>query len=187
MRTCCRALNSVSVKLVLASESAATLEAESGYVMETSRVAEFRRCILEGAWSEAESALEHLGVAENDGLWVWSIARFERTSSFSFSELQEAKFLISQQKYLEYLESGKTAIALHVLRNELASIHTDPDLLHPLSRFVIFLSLHLPGSDRSSRLVWSCAQMWRILNRKQVGMVLMARQGGGYWSTCKVS
>lgn len=74
MRTCCRALNSVSIKLVLASESAATLEAESGYVMETSRVAEFRRCILEGAWSEAESALEHLGVAENDGLWVWSIA-----------------------------------------------------------------------------------------------------------------
>jgi WD repeat-containing protein 26 len=38
--------------------------------METSRVAEFRRCILEGTWSEAESALEHLGVAEDDGLWV---------------------------------------------------------------------------------------------------------------------
>lgn len=53
------------------SESAATLEAESGYVMETSRVAEFRRCILEGAWKEAEEALEHLGVAEDDGLWVW--------------------------------------------------------------------------------------------------------------------
>lgn len=39
--------------------------------METSRVAEFRRCILEGAWKEAEEALEHLGVAEDDGLWVW--------------------------------------------------------------------------------------------------------------------
>jgi hypothetical protein len=38
--------------------------------METSRVAEFRRCILEGSWSEAESALEHLGVVEDDGLWV---------------------------------------------------------------------------------------------------------------------
>jgi len=99
-------------------ESAATLEAESGYVMETSRVAEFRRCILEGTWSEAESALEHLGVAENDGLW-------------------EAKFFISQQKYLEYLESGKTAMALHVLRNELAPLHTDPDLLHPLSSLVM--------------------------------------------------
>jgi len=86
--------------------------------METSRVAEFRRCILEGTWGEAESALEHLGVAENDGLW-------------------EAKFLISQQKYLEYLESGKTAMALHVLRNELAPLHTDPDLLHPLSSLVM--------------------------------------------------
>jgi hypothetical protein len=29
-------------------------------------------------------------------------------------------------------------MALHVLRNELAPLHTDPDLLHPLSRFVIY-------------------------------------------------
>ncbi len=29
--------------------------------------------------------------------------------------------------------------------------------------------------------------MKRILDRKQVGMVPMARQGGGYWSTFKVS
>lgn len=70
MRICRSALNAVFIKLTSASESAATLEAESGYVMETSRVAEFRRCILEGLWSEAESALEHLGVAEDDGLWV---------------------------------------------------------------------------------------------------------------------
>ncbi|KAH9066471.1 WD40 repeat-like protein [Lactarius vividus] len=99
-------------------ESAATLEAESGYVMETSRVAEFRRCILEGAWREAEEALEHLGVAEDDGLW-------------------EAKFLISQQKYLEYLETGKTTKALHVLRNELAPLHMDPEQLQPLSSLVM--------------------------------------------------
>jgi hypothetical protein len=59
----------------------------------------------------------------------------ERTASFSFAG-QEAKFLISQQKYLEYLESGRTAMALHVLRNELAPLHADPELLHPLSRFV---------------------------------------------------
>lgn len=63
-------LNLVSIELSLFRESAATLEAESGYVMETSRVAEFRRCILEGTWSEAENALKHLGVAEDDGLWV---------------------------------------------------------------------------------------------------------------------
>jgi hypothetical protein len=59
-------------------------------------------------------------------------------ASISFAWLQDAKFLISQQKYLEYLESGKTAMALHVLRNELAPLQTDPDLLHPLSRFVIY-------------------------------------------------
>jgi WD repeat-containing protein 26 len=62
--------SSVLIEPRLLSESAATLEAESGYVMETSPVAEFRRCILEGTWSEAERALEHLGVAEDDGLWV---------------------------------------------------------------------------------------------------------------------
>jgi hypothetical protein len=70
VRTCCSVLNPFFNYACIASESAATLEAESGYVMETSRVAEFRRCILEGTWSEAESALERLGVAENDGLWV---------------------------------------------------------------------------------------------------------------------
>ncbi len=106
--------------------------------METSRVAEFRRCILEGTWREAEGALEHLGVAEDDGLWVW----------FYYGQLneccvlihravsQEAKFLISQQKYLEYLETGKTTKALHVLRNELAPLHMDPEQLQPLSRSV---------------------------------------------------
>ncbi|KAH9981139.1 WD40 repeat-like protein [Lactifluus volemus] len=99
-------------------ESAATLEEESGYVMETSPVAEFRRCILEGAWSEAEHALERLGVAEDDGLW-------------------EAKFLISQQKYLEYLETSKTTMALHVLRNELAPLHMDPEQLLPLSSLIM--------------------------------------------------
>ena len=64
-------LSSDFVEPSYSSESAATLETESGYVMETSRVAEFRRCILEGTWREAEQALEHLGVAEDDGLWVW--------------------------------------------------------------------------------------------------------------------
>ena len=63
--------------------------------------------------------------------------------------LQEAKFLISQQKYLEYLELGKTTMALYVLRNELAPLHTDPELLHPLSRFFHIRPLHLLSSKRS--------------------------------------
>jgi hypothetical protein len=70
---------------------------------------------------------------------------------FSFAGLQDAKFLISQQKYLEHLEMGRTAMALHVLRNELAPLHTDPESLHPLSRYNI--SFTLPSSDRLSCLV----------------------------------
>jgi len=73
--------------------------------------------------------------------------------SFLFGGLQEAKFLISQQKYLEYLEIGKTTMALHVLRNELAPLHTDPEQLHPLSRFALSHTLRLFSSDRSSCIV----------------------------------
>ncbi|KAH0583630.1 hypothetical protein H2248_009246 [Termitomyces sp. 'cryptogamus'] len=98
-------------------ESAATLEAESGYIMEEAEVADFRQCILDGLWAKAEAALIRLGVSEDDGLW-------------------DAKFLISQQKYLELLEAKKTTSALHVLRYELAPLNVDSDQLHTLSRRV---------------------------------------------------
>ncbi|KZP21210.1 WD40 repeat-like protein [Athelia psychrophila] len=48
--------------------------------------------------------------------------------------MQEAKFLIHQQKYLELLEAGRTTTALTVLRNELAPLDFDQDQLHFLSR-----------------------------------------------------
>ena len=53
-------------------ESAATLEAESGYRMEAQEVSEFRQYILEASWSDAEDALMRLGVTDSDGLWVCS-------------------------------------------------------------------------------------------------------------------
>ncbi|KAI0053876.1 WD40 repeat-like protein [Auriscalpium vulgare] len=115
-------------------ESAATLEAESGYVMETPEVAEFRQCILEGEWADAEVALLRLGVSEEDGFW-------------------EAKFLISQQKYLEYLEVGHTTSALQVLRNELAPMHLDPEQLHPLSSLV----MSTDAADLRHRAGWDGA------------------------------
>ena len=62
-------------------ESAATLEAESGYIMETPEVAEFRRCIRDASWDSAESALARLGVTEGEGLWVRNAARLGRQSS----------------------------------------------------------------------------------------------------------
>ncbi|GLB34733.1 putative WD40 repeat-like protein [Lyophyllum shimeji] len=99
-------------------ESAATLEAESGYVMEEPEVYDFRQCILGGSWAKAEAALVRLGVSEDDGLW-------------------DAKFLISQQKYLELLEAKKTTSALHVLRHELAPLNVDSDQLHTLSSLMM--------------------------------------------------
>ncbi|KAJ6630542.1 WD40-repeat-containing domain protein [Mycena sp. CBHHK59/15] len=99
-------------------ESAATLEAESGYAMEAPEVTDFRRFILEARWSKAENALHRLGVRDREGLW-------------------DARFLISQQKYLELLEAQKTTDALHVLRNELAPLDVDSDQLHILSSLMM--------------------------------------------------
>ncbi|KZP21192.1 WD40 repeat-like protein [Athelia psychrophila] len=99
-------------------ESAATLEAESGYTMEAPIVSQFRRYILEAAWPRAEDALVKLGLTDADGLW-------------------EAKFLIHRQKYLELLEAGRTTTALTVLRNELAPLDFDQDQLHFLSSLLM--------------------------------------------------
>ncbi|KAI0341652.1 WD40 repeat-like protein [Trametopsis cervina] len=99
-------------------ESAATLEAESGYTMETPDVSMFRQCILNGDWANAEGVLSRLGFSENEGLW-------------------DAKFLISQQKYLELLEARDTSGALQILREELAPLSPDTDTLHILSSLLM--------------------------------------------------
>jgi hypothetical protein len=46
------------------SESAATLEAESGYSMETPEVSDFRQYIVDGLWGKAEAALMRLAVSD---------------------------------------------------------------------------------------------------------------------------
>lgn len=50
---------------------------------------------------------------------------------------QAAKFLISQQKYLELLEAQELNAALVVLRSELAPLNNDSERLQLLSRCVI--------------------------------------------------
>lgn len=48
--------------------------------------------------------------------------------------VQAARFLISQQKYLEQLEAMQPTAALQTLRGELAVYCSDPERLHYLSR-----------------------------------------------------
>ncbi|KAF8136439.1 WD40 repeat-like protein [Boletus edulis] len=99
-------------------ESAATLEAESGYSLEAPEVTEFRQHILNADWANAESLLSHLTAVDEEAIW-------------------EAHFLIGRQKYLELLEARKTAAALQVLRNELAPLSTNAEQLHALSSLIM--------------------------------------------------
>jgi hypothetical protein len=54
------------------SESAATLEAESGYSLEASEVTEFRQYILNADWANAEFLLSHLTTTDDEAIWVRS-------------------------------------------------------------------------------------------------------------------
>lgn len=46
------------------------------------------------------------------------------------------KFLILEQKYLEFLEDGRALDALHVLRNELTPLQHNIERVHVLSRYI---------------------------------------------------
>jgi hypothetical protein len=113
------------------------LEAESGYELEAPKVTQFRQYILDGMWLKAEEALDHLNVVDEDDLLVRATPLLLDMCLTLPNPLQDAKFLIKQQKYLELLEAKKTTAALHVLRNELAPLNVDSDHLHTLSRLVV--------------------------------------------------
>lgn len=52
------------------------------------------------------------------------------------------KFLLLQQKYLEYLEDGKVLEALQVLRGELTPLKYNTDRIHVLSGYAF--KWHIP-------------------------------------------
>lgn len=47
------------------------------------------------------------------------------------------KFLLLEQKYLEYLEDGRVLDALHVLRNELTPLQHNTERVHQLSSYMM--------------------------------------------------
>ncbi|KAL1755957.1 WD40-repeat-containing domain protein [Schizophyllum commune] len=100
-------------------ESATALEHESGYAMEATDVSDFRQYVMDGQWTKAESVLTRL-VASDDEAGLW-----------------DARFLLSQQKYLELLEAKKLSAALNVLRNEIRPMGLEPDRLHVLSSYLM--------------------------------------------------
>jgi len=112
-------------------------------------VDDFQSAILGGRWSEALVFLPDLGIDTADGgstvkaeapINGSPAASINDSSSLhasgsgsSLTVAQQVKSLISQQKYLEYLELGQQKKALATLRTELAPIVKDSDHLHTLS------------------------------------------------------
>lgn len=151
-------------------------------MLATPSVVAFEAAILGGRWSEAIGLLPELGVPVSPPLtsaaptpasgflsapskaprlstvvsgdiFSANSARSRSNNSDGPSVSEQTKFLIAQQKYLEYLEVGNQKKALHTLRTDLATIAKDSELLHTLSGFMMCLD----KDDLYDRAQWDGA------------------------------
>jgi hypothetical protein len=115
------------------------LELESGYQSASAPAIDFEAAIYGGRWAEAIQLLEQLGVgnhpssSQGPSSSTSSISSGKTKAVEKASNMERAKFLIAQQKYLEYLEGGQQKRALAVLRGELANLTTESEVLHSVS------------------------------------------------------
>lgn len=93
---------------------------ESGCRLEHPSATKFRNRVMEGEWDKAESDLNEL-----------------KALMHSPSAIVRMKFLLLQQKYLEYLEDAKVLEALQVLRAELTPLKYNTDRIHVLSGYLM--------------------------------------------------
>lgn len=93
---------------------------ESGCRLEHPSATKFRNHVIEGEWDKAESDLNEL-----------------KALMHSPSAIVRMKFLLLQQKYLEYLEDGKVLEALQVLRAELTPLKYNTERIHILSGYLM--------------------------------------------------
>ncbi|KAI8077812.1 WD40-repeat-containing domain protein [Halteromyces radiatus] len=107
------------------------LERDSGIVLESSIVTEFRQAVLVGNWSQCESLFPQLClVPQQTGI--------DNDQQTKDDICDHARFLIRQQKFLELLEARKLMKALSVLRNELSPLGKhDTERLHELSSLIL--------------------------------------------------
>ncbi|XP_053674509.1 WD repeat-containing protein 26 homolog [Anopheles nili] len=103
--------------------SAEMLMQESGCCLEHPAATKFRVHVLSGDWNKADHDLQELQSMVDI-----------KTDRASMSEM---KFLLLEQKYLEYLEEGRPIDALHVLRNELTPLQHKTPRVHQLSSYMM--------------------------------------------------
>uniref|UniRef100_A0A8C7LXB7 WD repeat-containing protein 26 n=3 Tax=Oncorhynchus TaxID=8016 RepID=A0A8C7LXB7_ONCKI len=98
---------------------------ESGCRLEHTSATKFRNHVMEGEWDKAENDLNELR------------ALMHSPNAIVVRYTQRMKFLLLQQKYLEYLEDGKVLEALQVLRGELTPLKYNTDRIHVLSGYLM--------------------------------------------------
>jgi len=93
---------------------------EAGCRLDDPSSATFRHCIMKGDWTGAVNVLEDLK------------HHLESTKALS-----EMKFIILEQKYMEYIHAGKTFEALKVLQLELSPLKHNTSRTHQLSSYLM--------------------------------------------------
>ncbi|XP_025413330.1 WD repeat-containing protein 26 [Sipha flava] len=109
------------LKLIGLNQTAEVLMQESGCRLEHPAATQFRHHVMDGEWHKVSADLNELQTLVGN----------------SCQYFLDMKFLIFEQKYLEYLEDGKVLDALHVLRNELTPLQHNIDKVHMLSSYMM--------------------------------------------------
>ncbi|XP_039284126.1 WD repeat-containing protein 26 isoform X2 [Nilaparvata lugens] len=123
------------LKTIGLNRTADLLMQESGCRLDHPAAAKFRQHVMDGDWNKADNDLNEL----------------KSLLESSSQRLNEMKFLLLEQKYLEFLEDGRLYDALHVLRNELTPLQHNTDKVHQLSSFMMCSG----KEDLMSRANWS--------------------------------
>jgi hypothetical protein len=112
------------LKLIGLDRTAQMLMQESGCTLEHPAATKFREHVLSGDWHKADYDLQELQTIVDD-------------DKLTKHNLIEMKFLLLEQKYLEYLDDSRPIDALHVLRNELTPLHHNTPRVHQLSSYMM--------------------------------------------------
>uniref|UniRef100_A0A8C0ZB69 WD repeat-containing protein 26 n=1 Tax=Cyanistes caeruleus TaxID=156563 RepID=A0A8C0ZB69_CYACU len=111
---------------------------ESGCRLEHPSATKFRNHVMEGEWDKAENDLNELKALVHSPHAIVVRGTLELFQSCVVGLiLVRMKFLLLQQKYLEYLEDGKVLEALQVLRCELTPLKYNTERIHVLSGYLM--------------------------------------------------
>uniref|UniRef100_A0A8C0IWY4 WD repeat-containing protein 26 n=1 Tax=Chelonoidis abingdonii TaxID=106734 RepID=A0A8C0IWY4_CHEAB len=117
---------------------------ESGCRLEHPSATKFRNHVMEGEWDKAENDLNELKplVHSPHAIVQCRILRYcgglhTAIECHGNTVVDRMKFLLLQQKYLEYLEDGKVLEALQVLRCELTPLKYNTERIHVLSGYLM--------------------------------------------------